>query len=66
MSTKTCPCCKSEVELNRYCAAYVCNGEQCQGEHIGMDRCYCGWSRSGGDGYRELLEDGETIEEDVW
>jgi hypothetical protein len=30
--------------------------------HNGLTRCYCGWSESGGDGYAELLADGETIE----
>lgn len=53
--------CGSDYEFNRYCGAYVCCG--C-GSHKGMDRCYCGFSRHGGDGYRQLLEDGEQIEED--
>lgn len=31
--------------------------------HEGLARCFCGWSLSGGDGYRELIEMGETIED---
>lgn len=46
--------------FSRYCGARVCD---C-GDHQGLERCYCGWSRSGGNGYRELIEMGETIEED--
>ena len=44
--------------MERYCGAWV-NGA---GDHLGMARCYCGWSASGGDGRRELREMGETIE----
>tara|TARA_R110000737_G_scaffold294922_2_gene301570 strand:+ start:240 stop:368 length:129 start_codon:yes stop_codon:yes gene_type:complete len=32
--------------------------------HDGLARCFCGWSRSGGNGYQEMLEMGETIEPD--
>lgn len=46
-------------EFSRYCGARVCR--DCD-DHQGLDRCYCGWSRSGRDGYRELVEMGETIE----
>jgi len=31
-----------------------------------LARCYCGWAESGGDGYEELLEMGEYINDDVW
>ena len=31
-------------------------------EHPGLDRCYCGWARDGGDGYQQLVEQGEQIE----
>jgi len=34
-------------------------------DHVGMERCYCGWSKSGGDGRRELVDMGETIDEDL-
>ena len=33
------------------------------GEHEGLDRCFCGWSRNGGNGYQELIKMGEQIEE---
>jgi len=32
--------------------------------HDGLARWFCGWSRSGGNGYQEMLEMGETIEPD--
>lgn len=45
----------------RYCGVPVC--DRC-GEHRGLERCYCGWSRtSPGRGRAELIEMGETIEE---
>lgn len=50
-----------EAHLSRHCGAWVCGN--C-GHHLGLARCYCGWSASGGDGYRELAEMGETIEAD--
>jgi hypothetical protein len=54
--------CKHRYEFNRYCGAHVC--VLC-GEHKGLARCYCGWSKtSPGRGYEELIEMGETIEED--
>lgn len=50
-----------EWQFSRYCGANVC---EC-GEHKGLERCYCGWSRtSPGHGYAELVEMGETIEEE--
>ncbi len=58
MNTQKCERCGETTTLNRYCGAYVC---AC-GNHIGLARCYCGWSASGGNGYRELEEMGETIE----
>lgn len=48
-------------EFTKYCGADVCTNEDCN-DHRGMDRCYCGWSRNGGDGYCELQEMGEIIE----
>lgn len=56
-------CGQNTVTLNRYCGAWVCNA--C-GHHNGFEKCFCGWSLSGRDGYRELIEDGETIEPDDW
>lgn len=56
--SKVCKC-GGEYAFDRYCGAYVCGS--C-GKHKGLCRCYCGWSESGGDGYRELLDAGEVIE----
>jgi hypothetical protein len=42
-----------------YCGVLVCDA--CD-QHKGLVRCYCGWAESGGDGYAELEEMGETIE----
>lgn len=53
--------CTHRYVFNRACGATVC--QDCD-EHKGFARCFCGWSRSGGDGYRELIEAGETIEPD--
>lgn len=52
------PGCKGKYSLNRYCGAKVCSA--C-GDHKGLARCYCGWSRSGRNGRAELIEMGETI-----
>ncbi len=51
--------CGGDCWFNEYCGAYVCLW--C-GDHKGLARCFCGWSESGQDGYRELVEMGETIE----
>jgi hypothetical protein len=51
--------CKHHYSLNRYCGASVCN--DCD-DHKGLTRCYCGWSRSGRDGRRELIEMGENLD----
>ena len=59
VKTKPCNQCSGEAELVRYCGAYVC--DDC-GSHVGLVRCYCGWSADGGDGYAQLIEDGEVIE----
>jgi len=51
-----------EYEMSRSCGALVC--DDC-GDHKGLERCYCGWSRTNpGHGYEELIEAGETIEEE--
>lgn len=58
--SKPCENCgRNAVELDRYCGAKVCH--EC-GHHQGFARCFCGWSLSGADGRRELIEMGETIE----
>lgn len=51
--------CGGAAPFSRYCGARVC--DRC-GDHQGLVRCYCGWARSGGSGYAELVELGETIE----
>lgn len=48
---------------SRYCGVQVCMDDDC-GEHRGLSRCYCGWSREGGDGRAELIAMGETIAEE--
>lgn len=54
--------CGQEFEFSRHCGADVCNG--C-GNHKGLERCFCGWSKtSPGRGRQELEEMGETIDED--
>ena len=47
--------------FSRGCGVGICY--EC-GDHKGLARCYCGWSAGGGDGYQELIEMGETIEDD--
>lgn len=51
--------CWHEFRFNTLCGCKVCI---ICGYHEGLARCYCGWSLSGGSGYRELLEIGEVIE----
>jgi len=48
-------------KMNRYCGAYICT--KCD-HHKGLARCYCGWSISGNDGRRELIDMGERIDDD--
>ena len=55
---KNCAC-GGVFELDRGCGAWVC--PDCE-KHRGFARCFCGWSESGGDGYQELIDLGETIE----
>lgn len=57
----TCDGCDGVMSWSRGCGAFVC--DVCD-THKGLCRCYCGWSASGGDGYRELEEMGEQIEDD--
>ena len=58
--------------LSASCGAWICDScshhahvNQSTGKVIqDLARCWCGWERLGGNGYRELLELGETIESD--
>ena len=56
-----CPACGARGAMFRssYCGVLVCDA--CD-SHKGLVRCYCGWAESGGDGYEELEEMGETID----
>ena len=56
-----CAKCGCATWFSASCGAEVCNA--CD-HHAGLVRCYCGWSASGSDGRRELVEMGETIEPD--
>jgi hypothetical protein len=51
--------CGGKFHMNKYCGAFLC--DKCS-NHKGMERCFCGWSLSGRNGYTELLELGEVIE----
>lgn len=55
-----CPC-GGLLLWDFFCGCRVCG--TC-GHHLGLARCYCGWSLSGGDGREELEEMGETIDEE--
>jgi len=50
-----------EFYFSSYCGVNICI--ICE-SHKELARCYCGWSALGGDGYQELMEMGEQIEED--
>ena len=43
------------------CGANVCL--DCN-DHKGLARCFCGWATDGGNGYQQLEDMGEQIEED--
>ena len=51
---------EQDYEWSRYCGVDVC--VFCD-HHKGLARCYCGWAASGGNGYMELIEMGEIIDE---
>lgn len=54
--------CKHDYRFRNYCGANVC--VHCD-DHRGLERCYCGWSKTRpGQGYAELIEMGEQIEEE--
>jgi len=59
--TANCPDCNSEMNFDLNCACLVC--PECQ-NHFERARCWCGWSKSGRDGRKELRWMGETIEPD--
>jgi hypothetical protein len=64
MRTKQCdaPSCGGTAELNRTCGAFICT---ICGQHVGLVRCFCGWSLTRpGAGREELEEMGETIDPD--
>lgn len=55
--------------MSRYCGAMVCDEEvaplEACGDHRGLERCFCGWSRtSPGRGMQEMVEMGEVIDDD--
>lgn len=62
--TKACPKseCKGLARFANFCGAWVC--DECE-EHLGLARCYCGWTDHGGNGRAELESMGETIEPEL-
>ena len=51
--------CKHETRVySKTCAAKICT--ECD-DHQGLDRCWCGWSSTGGNGNAELREMGENM-----
>ena len=58
---RKCDKCEGKCYFIYYCGAHVC--DNC-GNHLFLDRCFCGWSSSGWDGRRELIEYGEQIDDD--
>lgn len=53
--------CGGDIEWSRECGVKVCM--DC-GNHIGLARCFCGWSTTcNGRGREELEEMGEQIDE---
>lgn len=61
MHAATTECKHTTRYFSRSCGVDICSA--C-GDHKGLARCFCGWSASGGNGYRELVEMGEQIEDD--
>lgn len=58
IDNQVCELCQAIVWFSAHCGAWVC---EC-GHHNGLARCYCGWSKSGGNGRRELADMGEKID----
>ena len=52
---------KCEYQFSSSCGAHIC--DTC-GYHKGLARCYCGWAASGGNGWQELEELGENVDDD--
>ena len=48
-------------QMDPVCGAYICL--DCE-DHEGLARCYCGWATNGGDGVRQLQDQGENVEDD--
>ena len=60
MTEKPEKSCEHEnTHFDPQCATHVC--DLCE-DHIELDRCWCGWSRSGFNSTAELLDMGEVIE----
>lgn len=59
MTQQQCECGSSSWTRNRSCGVWVC--DNCE-HHLGLVRCYCGWSADGGDGREQLEDMGETID----
>lgn len=60
------PKCDGAASFRDYCGAWVCG--KCD-KHVGLARCYCGWSSTGPDGRAELVDMGEAIGDeypDAW
>lgn len=51
--------CNHNYNFSKHCGAEVCSN--C-GDHKGLARCFCGWSKSGQDGRKELRSMGEQID----
>ena len=58
---ETCDKCGGEMYRDHTCGVMVC--DSCK-HHKGLARCFCGWSRSGGNGREELEEMGENCDSD--
>ena len=59
----TCLRCDDSYEWQEECGVDVCS--YC-GHHKDLARCYCGWGQTGGDGRQELIDMGETIDDDEY
>jgi len=51
--------CGGDYVWSNNCGASIC--DSC-GDHFRLARCYCGWSKDGGNGRKQLEEMGETID----
>ncbi len=49
-----------QYEFQPYCGVDIC--WDCD-DHKGLDRCFCGWSRFNHNGYQELIEMGEVVDD---